>query len=106
MLLFNYGDEISLNPRQLLFDTLVSGLFLIMAFSLLYWAGGLSVSEGKTYSPSALDALYFSAVTFSTLGYGDFAPSQDFRILAALEAIIGNLHLGMIAGSVLAAIRR
>lgn len=40
---------------------------------------------------------YLSLVTLSTLGYGDITPvSQPARILAALEAIIGQLFIGVL----------
>lgn len=40
------------------------------------------------------DALYFSFVTLSTLGYGDISPSFGFaRSVAPLEAIFGQLYL-------------
>jgi len=40
---------------------------------------------------------YFSLVTLSTLGYGDITPvTQPARMLAALEAIIGQLFIGVL----------
>jgi len=39
-------------------------------------------------------AIYFSLVTFTTLGYGDITISSHFRILSGLEAINGVLLLG------------
>lgn len=38
---------------------------------------------------SFTDALYFSVVTFTTLGYGDMQPLPDWRWLAATEAALG-----------------
>lgn len=38
---------------------------------------------------SLLDWLYFSAVTFTTLGYGDIAPTGLLRIVAPIEALLG-----------------
>jgi len=39
------------------------------------------------------DALYFSAVTFTTLGYGDFVPRAGAgRMLASFEALLGTAH--------------
>jgi len=39
-------------------------------------------------------ALYYSLVTLTTLGYGDVIPlSPSARILAALEAVIGQIYL-------------
>lgn len=41
--------------------------------------------------------LYLSLVTLSTLGYGDVTPiQQPARMLAALEAIIGQLFIGVL----------
>lgn len=39
-------------------------------------------------------ALYFSTVTFSTIGYGDIVPDERWRLLAALEGINGFLLIG------------
>ena len=43
----------------------------------------------------AFNALfYFSFVTISTLGYGDVTPASDAtRVLAAMEAVVGQLFL-------------
>jgi hypothetical protein len=68
---------------------------LIVGFSLIYWP---SLPEGFIYAsglePEAeddyLDALYYSWVTQSTLGYGDIAPEQGaFRILGPVQATLG-----------------
>lgn len=99
------GDSFKLDARRLLLDTLVSSAFTIVAFSFLYRNMGLVGDQGAFF-PNAYDAVYFSAVTFSTLGYGDFAPTAPLRLIAAAEALIGNLHLGMLVGSTFAAIKR
>lgn len=36
-----------------------------------------------------LDAVYLSAETFSTVGFGDFAPRGAIRFLAGTEALVG-----------------
>ena len=41
------------------------------------------------------DALYFSGVTFATLGYGDLLLSPPWRLLSALEAANGILMFGV-----------
>jgi hypothetical protein len=43
--------------------------------------------------------LYYSVVTFTTLGYGDFYPVGAGRFMAALQALLGYLVLGMLASS-------
>ena len=97
--LFKISDAFSINPLRLIRDILISGWFSICAFGFLFRQWGI---DGPTTEISAkpIDFYYFSAVTFSTLGYGDFRPSEAMRIPAALEAIFGNLHLGMLAGGI------
>jgi hypothetical protein len=42
---------------------------------------------------SPIDGVYFSAVTFTTLGYGDFVPAAGSgRCLAMYEALLGSAH--------------
>jgi hypothetical protein len=40
-------------------------------------------------NPSFLDTVYLSAVTFSTVGYGDMVPVGAIRFLAGTEALTG-----------------
>lgn len=61
-------------------------------FAILYIA--LS-SHFKGLSSNFLESLYFSVVTFTTLGYGDVTPCDDLgRILVILEVVIGYITLG------------
>lgn len=47
-------------------------------------------------SHSLLDGLYLSAMTITTVGYGDFVPlTRDGRIIAACEAITGYVLLAL-----------
>ena len=45
---------------------------------------------------SFLDCLYFSVVTFTTLGYGDFQPVVGLsRFFVSLESIIGAITMAL-----------
>ncbi len=44
---------------------------------------------------SFLECLYFSVVTFTTLGYGDLVPVGAARPIAALEAFTGNFTIAL-----------
>jgi len=45
------------------------------------------------------DSLYFSTITFTTLGYGDFSPTGWLKVLSAIEAFSGVVNMGfLIAG--------
>jgi hypothetical protein len=48
----------------------------------------------QTSHPSAIDYIYFSFVTITTVGYGDFSAAQSVgRMLAVTEAVFGQLYL-------------
>ena len=48
--------------------------------------------------PDAESAIYFSGVTYTTLGYGDVVLPPEWRLLAPLEAMAGILMCGLSAG--------
>ena len=45
-----------------------------------------------------VSGLYYSTVTFTTLGYGDFQPVVRMRTIAGIEALIGYGFLGVVVG--------
>ncbi len=69
----------------------VFGLFLIHTVEIWTWAGAY-LALGTL--PNFADALYFSAVTFSTLGYGDIVLTPQWRLFGALEGASGLLLIG------------
>ena len=40
------------------------------------------------------EALYFSTVTYASIGYGDLLMPKPWRILAAIEGVVGVIMLG------------
>ena len=65
--------------------------------------GGLFLWLGEF--EQALDAIYHSAVNFSSLGYGDIVMSRERRLLGPLEAVNGVLMLGMSAATLMAIVQ-
>ena len=53
----------------------------------------------------AYDAIYHSAVNFSSLGYGDIVMTRERRLLGPLEAVNGVLMLGMSAATLMAIVQ-
>jgi hypothetical protein len=51
-------------------------------------------------------SLYFSAETYTSLGYGDIVPSGDLRLLAGVEALNGLLLIGWSASYTYIAMER
>ena len=54
---------------------------------------GMGTISGAT-AGSALDLFYFSATTFTTLGFGDLNPLGALRIVASLESLTGLVLIG------------
>ena len=52
------------------------------------------------------DALYFSVVTSTTLGYGDMLLSERWRLLSTFEAMGGLILFGVSTAYLLALLRR
>ena len=44
--------------------------------------------------PDLEEALYFSTISYSTVGFSDALVSTDWRLLAAFESILGVILLG------------
>ena len=61
--------------------------------------------EGDILTKDFESCLYFSAVTFTTLGYGDFRPPYYMRVVAAYEALLGYLFLSVTAAVVINLLR-
>lgn len=51
-------------------------------------------------------ALYFSTVTFITLGYGDVVIDERWRLVAEFEAVNGIIIFGLTTAAVVAAVQR
>ena len=56
--------------------------------------------------PDLPSALYFSAVTYTTTGYGDVVLSEGWRLLGAVEALTGILMCGWSTGFFFAVVSR
>lgn len=50
--------------------------------------------DHRLYSGSFMDCLYFSTVTYSSLGFGDLVPKSYLRILAGIQAVNGLVLIG------------
>ena len=70
-------------------------ILLILEFAIVYRITGLSstVMSGNLGMP---EYIYFSMITFSTLGYSDIFPSPGAQIVAAIEAFLGYIYMGLL----------
>jgi hypothetical protein len=56
--------------------------------------------------PDLQSALYFSAVTYTTTGYGDLVLPKEWRLVGAIEALTGILMCGWSTGFFFAVVSR
>ncbi len=75
-----------------------SELLLIFGLLVIVWLGG-SIFYHLVEGLSVVDSIYFTAITLTTVGYGDFSPQTDAgKIFTAIYAFIGiGIFLGFAA---------
>jgi len=61
---------------------------LVVAFGILYLQSGSIKGPDAVLLTCPLDALYFSATTMLTVGYGDFTPCSHFGRLLVLGQFV------------------
>ncbi len=75
---------------------LIGGTFVVIVFAhtvqVWLWAVLLLLLKAL---PNLPDAIYFSLVTYTTVGYGDMTLSNDFRIFGAMASVTGLLSFGL-----------
>jgi len=80
-MIMGYGEK----PIRVLGN---AGLVILLYAMVYHLTGAIS---DTTFT----GALYFSAITFTTVGYGDIAPHGPFRLVAASEALTGIFLCGL-----------
>jgi len=85
----------------------IGGTFAVILTShtLQIWAVAVSLLGAGALS-SLSDALYFSLVTYTTLGYGDLTLTEDFRIFGAMSSVTGLLNFGISTAVLVAVLTR
>jgi len=71
----------------------LGSFFSVFFFSGLYLINGIGKSCNGNITKDYFKCLYFSVITFTTVGYGDFAPCGISRLFAAMEALLGPAFL-------------
>ena len=72
-----------------------------MVESIVWAATYLRIGAVLTFT----DALYFSIVTYTTLGYGDITLNESWRLLASFQAAIGIIIFGWSTAIVVASVQ-
>jgi hypothetical protein len=86
-----------------LFVRLAAWIVLLHLIEIAVWA---SFYVWREAMPDAQSAFYFSAVTYTTTGYGDLVLPEAWRLLGAIEALTGILMCGWSTGFFFAIVSR
>jgi hypothetical protein len=89
--------HLRLGPRRMRVLFGIIGVLLMHAIEITFFAAGYAgvhaidgagAIKGMSH-PEFLDLMYFSAITYTTVGYGDLVPLGALRFLAAVESLAG-----------------
>ena len=96
-----YLHKFNLKKQRLTFSQvlwqmaiLVSFLTLLHGAQCTIWAATFYFNQNIDNLYSFQDAIYFSLITFTTVGYGDIVIDSEWKIMAGLEAINGIMMVG------------
>jgi hypothetical protein len=89
--------------RTVAMVTTVLGLFAVHTVEVWLWAAAYFWLGALSHFATAL---YFSTVTFSTLGYGDVILAPEWRLFGSLEGVNGFLLIGWSTAYLVAASTR
>ena len=85
---------------------LLMGVAWAVAYLLVekLFPGSIPTLSGDNWRHYLQEALYFSYVTLSTLGFGDITPTQPVaRYLTYMQAIVGQFYLAIVIASLIGA---
>jgi hypothetical protein len=100
-------------PREKLILVIIGTFFshvlqvLLYALTYLWFTKQLAIGAFKGATELGfLDSLYFSAETFTSLGFGDITPVGSLQLVVGSEALIGLLLIGWSASYAFVAMER
>lgn len=69
-------------------------VIFLHSIEIVVWAAAYQSILPSNELATFEEAVYFSFVTFTTLGYGDITLSQGYRLLSGIEALNGIILVG------------
>jgi hypothetical protein len=81
----------------------VSVLMVAHALQVLVWALGYMLVDAV---PAGASRVYFAFVNYTTLGYGDIIPTDDWKLLGPMTAMNGVLLFGWSTAVIFEVLRR
>lgn len=87
--LFKVTSKYGESPTKVLVSALITILFSTFIYSCFGIKSGIDQYGNPILERDFWTGLYFSFVTFTTLGYGDYSPVGFVRLIATLQALSG-----------------
>jgi hypothetical protein len=83
----------------LIVTVVTSFIAVVFLFANIYEVIGTVATTGtKEYITGLWEHVYFSVVTFTTLGYGEYTPQGYAKIATSIQAILGLGYFAFIVG--------
>jgi hypothetical protein len=99
---YSYTFFSSNQKIEKLYYFVIVTFLIIFYFSLVYYAVGIvDTSSGEVIKHDWLNSIYFSVITWTTLGYGDFKPFEELKVWVMIEALMGYLFMALIVAKIL-----
>jgi len=88
-ILWGYGEY----PSRVLWIAIGA----IITYAYVYYVSFLGLKPVFSVDDRFINSIYFSVVTFTTLGYGDILPNtSNLKIVCGSEALVGAFLIGMV----------
>jgi hypothetical protein len=100
------ANEITPWVRFHVLVTTALALTFLHILEIMLWALCYLYIEPQPILGTLEEAFYFSAVTFTALGYGDITLDPEWRILSGMQAINGILLIGWSTAFIFAVLQR
>src|SRR5205823_2692826 len=72
-----------------------TAICIVLVYGFIYWTINGVTGRASAGPIDLWHAIYFSGITFATVGYGDFIPAPHARMLALTEGFIGVFTMGL-----------
>lgn len=109
----NHVHDLPIAPRLRIIPVVIAAFvghtLEVWLYGIAYWAlsGHLDLGAVKGVGPLGFeDYVYFSAVTYTSLGFGDLVPTGHLRLLAGVEGLNGLILIGWSASFTYLAMER
>ena len=81
-------------------------LLMLQFIEMVMWALLFLSLPGNDGLKNLNEAIYFSIVTFTTLGYGDITLAEQWHLLSGMEAMVGIVVFGLTTAMLFAVVQR